>query len=184
MRLIDIKSNLVTSVVQVLVLHDVDRFAFGFGIPCKDSLTTVTRVWSCPKNTSELRKAVERKRCHDIKHSCKSFEYHCVINDWMNETIEACAPSLLIIGGRCAEFNTDKTSIRGNFLTDCKSSSPPCPSSYNSTTSYQYFGCFSNITNGRVTTLRTFISSQNLQETSKLKTANKYKLIKIHSKRL
>ncbi|XP_062591103.1 uncharacterized protein LOC134252633 [Saccostrea cucullata] len=167
------KADFVTYMVQVMVLHDVNRFAYGFVIPCKDSLATVTRVWSCPKNTSELRKAVERKRCNDMKHSCKSFEYHCVINNWMNETIEVCAPSLLIIGGRCAEFNTDKASIRGNFLTDCKLSSPPCPISYNSTTSYKYFGCFSNIMNGRVTTLRTVISSQDLQEASTSNTVYK-----------
>ncbi|XP_062599156.1 uncharacterized protein LOC134260615 isoform X1 [Saccostrea cucullata] len=173
MRLIHTKKYLFTYMVQVMVLQEVDRFAYGFVIPCKDSLATVTRVWSCPNNASELRKAAERKRCHDIKHTCKSFEYHCVINDWMNETIEVCAPSLLIIGGRCAEFNTDKTSIRGNYLTDCKSSTPPCPQSYNSTTSYKYFGCFSNIIKERVTTLRAVISSKNMQETSTTNTIDR-----------
>ncbi|XP_062570545.1 uncharacterized protein LOC134232574 [Saccostrea cucullata] len=127
---------------------------FGYVIPCNDSLKTVSRVLTCPKNLSELEKAIERKSCYKWKHSCKSFEYHCVSNDWTNETIEVCAPSLLIIGGICAEFNTDRRSVRANYFTDCKKSFPACPDSYNSTTSYKYFGCFSNVTERRVTTLQ------------------------------
>uniref|UniRef100_K1PB63 Uncharacterized protein n=1 Tax=Magallana gigas TaxID=29159 RepID=K1PB63_MAGGI len=43
----------------------------------------------------EWKEAAARKGCE--KMTCSSFEYHCVINAWGNETIEVCAPRLLII---------------------------------------------------------------------------------------
>lgn len=35
-----------------------------------------------------------------MSHSCNSssFDYHCVINAWGNETIEVCAPRSVIVG--------------------------------------------------------------------------------------
>lgn len=55
---------------------------------------------SCPQNVDEWNEAASRKGCENISHSCNSssFEYHCVINPWGNETIEVCAPSLTIVG--------------------------------------------------------------------------------------
>lgn len=63
---------------------------------CKDSATTARKVESCPHNVKEWKEAAARKGCE--KMTCSSFEYHCVINAWGNETIEVCAPRLLIIG--------------------------------------------------------------------------------------
>lgn len=53
---------------------------------------------SCPQNVNEWNEAAARKGCEKISHSCSSFVYHCVINAWGNETIEVCAPRLLIVG--------------------------------------------------------------------------------------
>lgn len=67
---------------------------------CIDSATaaTIRIVKSCPQNIKKWNEAAVRKGCEKIKHTCSSFEYHCVINAWGNETIEICAPSLMIIG--------------------------------------------------------------------------------------
>uniref|UniRef100_A0A8W8MLL9 Uncharacterized protein n=1 Tax=Magallana gigas TaxID=29159 RepID=A0A8W8MLL9_MAGGI len=62
---------------------------------CKDSAITVRKVESCPQNVKEWKEAAAWKGCE--KMTCSSFEYHCVINAWGNETIEVCAPRLLII---------------------------------------------------------------------------------------
>lgn len=67
---------------------------------CIDSASAATTriVESCPQNIKKWNEAAVRKGCEKIKHTCSSFEYHCVTNAWGNETIEICAPSLMIIG--------------------------------------------------------------------------------------
>lgn len=65
---------------------------------CKESLSTAEKVTSCPKTAKEWNKAAERKGCKHITNACSSFEYHCVINVWRNETFEVCAPQWNIVG--------------------------------------------------------------------------------------
>lgn len=65
---------------------------------CSASIATAIPVPFCPRTADEWNKAAGRKKCSDMKHNCSSFEYHCVINAWMNETIEVCAPKRIIIG--------------------------------------------------------------------------------------
>lgn len=60
---------------------------------------------SCPQNVKEWNEAAAKKGCKKLSHSCPSFEYHCVINAWGNETIEVCAPSLMIIGKHVGIYN-------------------------------------------------------------------------------
>ncbi|XP_061186484.1 uncharacterized protein LOC133194554 [Saccostrea echinata] len=148
-----------------MVWQNVNKNTFGYVIPCTDSLKTVSNVLSCPKNLSELKKAIERKSCYKWNHSCRSFEYHCVINDWTNETMEVCAPSLLIIGGICTEFNLDEMSIRGSFLTNCTAFDTPCPSVYRSTTSYKYSECYLNLQRRGTSSVKTnFTSSDGMHK--------------------
>lgn len=67
---------------------------------CTDSAVTARKVKSCPQNVKEWNKAATRKGCEQMSHSCNSssFDYHCVINAWGNETIEVCAPRSVIVG--------------------------------------------------------------------------------------
>lgn len=66
---------------------------------CNDnSAATAQIVKSCPQNHKEWIKAAARKGCEQMARFCSSFEYHCVINAWGNETIEVCAPKLQIVG--------------------------------------------------------------------------------------
>ncbi|XP_062599159.1 uncharacterized protein LOC134260618 [Saccostrea cucullata] len=125
-----------------IALHDRSKtFGQGLDIACNDSLATVEPK-QCPRNKAERDVAAAKKNCGSLKNTCRSFEYHCVINEWMNGTIDVCAPSMIIQKGKCAEFSTGFKSIRINFLTDCKKYDPPCPESYNSTEAYKYDGCY------------------------------------------
>lgn len=72
---------------------------------CKESVETATVVGSCPRNASEWNERSIRKNCSTFKHTCSSFEYHCVINTWVNETVEVCAPKTNIIGKRLFKVN-------------------------------------------------------------------------------
>ena len=68
---------------------------------CKESVAaTATTVLSCPSNAKEWDERWLKKGCSQIKQTCSSFEYHCVVNSWLNETIEVCAPGRNIVGKR------------------------------------------------------------------------------------
>lgn len=77
--------------LQVLVKADADN-------KCNESKATAKIVNSCPKTAREWNEAAKKKGCRNNTHSCTSFEYHCVMNAWRNETIEVCAPSWSIVG--------------------------------------------------------------------------------------
>lgn len=59
---------------------------------------------SCPQNVKEWNLEAVKKGCEKMSHSCSSFEYHCVINSWGNETIEVCAPRTKIIGKNTSTY--------------------------------------------------------------------------------
>ena len=60
-------------------------------------------VWMCPTSSDEYDKAANKKQCLQLatKHNCSApdeFKYHCVINSFKNETLEACAHEKIIFG--------------------------------------------------------------------------------------
>lgn len=95
-------------------------------------------VDSCPQTVPEWKEAVRRKNCKSISHNCSKFHYHCVINAWMNQTIEVCAPSVHIVGKVCAEFNFGGNRIMRNDYAKCEK----CPQAYNSSDAFLYTECF------------------------------------------
>lgn len=72
---------------------------------CDDSAETAKIVKSCPQNNNEWNKAAKIKGCEKMSHSCSSFVYHCVINAWGNETIEVCAPPVIIVGTNASQYH-------------------------------------------------------------------------------
>ncbi|XP_048740468.2 uncharacterized protein LOC125654529 [Ostrea edulis] len=112
---------------------------------CKASLGTATSALICPSNEKEYIAAARRKNCSAYKHTCRSFEYHCVLNEWTTSLVEVCAPSTLIVSGKCTEFNKGLQCIRESYLTDCKQFSKPCPPVYNSTQTFMYPGCYDTV---------------------------------------
>lgn len=70
---------------------------------CSVSQDTVQSVPSCPETEEEWRKAAKRKNCSAYAAQCDEpaqFVYHCVINAYINQTLEVCAYSENIIGGK------------------------------------------------------------------------------------
>lgn len=59
---------------------------------CSKSAETVCRVQKCPANQTEWDKAARRKDCSEIQkyNNCAKVEYHCLVNEFRNETIEVC----------------------------------------------------------------------------------------------
>lgn len=115
---------------------------------CEYSLLKVNYVSQCPTDAVSWNKAAERMDCQSIKQNCSGlnpqqhvFQYHCVVNGWMNATLEVCAFNRSILG-YCTEFNTRGAMIQDHYATDCTNHEPPCPSNYNSAEAYKYPTCY------------------------------------------
>ena len=70
---------------------------------CAISNHTVQPVEDCPRTAEEWRKAAAKKNCSAYAHLCDrpgQFVYHCVINPYINETLEVCACSQKIVFGK------------------------------------------------------------------------------------
>lgn len=72
---------------------------------CEYSLLKVNYVRDCPTDAVSWNKAAERMDCQSIKQNCSGlnpqqhvFQYHCVVNGWMNATLEVCAFNRSILG--------------------------------------------------------------------------------------
>lgn len=69
---------------------------------CPNVLSNKT-VEKCPANRDEYEEAARKNQCSQIaaKHNCSAayrYTYHCVINSFLNETLEACSPEKIIFG--------------------------------------------------------------------------------------
>lgn len=67
------------------------------------NVLSIKAVGKCPISKEEYNVAASKKQCSQIaaKHNCSAAKrhiYHCVINSFRNETLEACAPDKIIFG--------------------------------------------------------------------------------------
>nr|XP_034334900.1 uncharacterized protein LOC117692048 [Crassostrea gigas] len=103
-------------------------------------------VKKCPENEEKWREAAARMNCTIYANQCDEPErlvYHCVINTFVNQTLEVCAYAQNILQGHCTEYNIRGNIIQPNVRTNCKAfSQNPCPQLYNSTEAYKYQGCY------------------------------------------
>lgn len=70
---------------------------------CPVSPSTVEIVDNCPDSEKKWRLAAARKNCSAHASQCdkpESLMYHCVINAFVNETLEVCAYRRNIVFGR------------------------------------------------------------------------------------
>lgn len=70
---------------------------------CSISRKTVQIVDECPDSLEKWKKAAMIKNCTAYANQCskpKKLQYHCVINPFVNETIEVCAYAKNIVLGR------------------------------------------------------------------------------------
>ena len=89
-------------------------------LSCSISNQTVQIVDSCPQNEKEWKEASAKKNCSGYAHRCNDPDnllYHCVINPFINETLEVCANVVMIIQGKETCFSHDL--IRREYF--CKS---------------------------------------------------------------
>lgn len=73
------------------------------GESCPISRMTVQVVEECPDSLEMWNRAAERKNCAAFATHCggpKKLQYHCVINPFVNETIEVCAYAQNIVLGK------------------------------------------------------------------------------------
>lgn len=115
-------------------------------VSCSKSRSTVQVVSNCPVTEEELRKASQMKNCSAFASQCSDpdkFVYHCVINPFLNETLEVCAYEKIILLGFCTEYSYSANRIQQSFKTNCtKFSRNPCPPAYSSTEAYKYPECY------------------------------------------
>lgn len=70
---------------------------------CPVSSSTVQIVKDCPDSEEKWREAAARKNCETYASQCsdpKRLVYHCVINPYVNQTLEVCAYAQNIVHGR------------------------------------------------------------------------------------
>eukprot|EP00105_Crassostrea_gigas_P041389 XP_019925537.1 PREDICTED: uncharacterized protein LOC105334874 isoform X1 [Crassostrea gigas] len=114
--------------------------------------------------------AAKSMNCESLIHNCLpntkhrfntkpvKFQYHCLINAWINATLEVCAFNRTIIG-HCAEFNLGGATVQDNYDADCTKHDPPCPSSYSSAEAYKYKTCYKLVAQRRKRTQNELKSS-------------------------
>lgn len=149
-------------ILLVLFYNEVSAFT-----KCQSSISTVRYVSHCPGDAFSWHMAASKMNCDSIQQECSkslgldpqryTFQYHCLMNSWMNATVEMCALNRSILG-YCAEFNTDGALIQENYNADCRKVYWPCPNIYNSAEAYKYQSCYDLVYNMR------FLSPNSSQE--------------------
>lgn len=125
------------------IFTEVSSFTF-----CEESAATMRYVNRCPTDSESWKIAAKNMNCESIKQNCSSvrhhFQYHCVINAWMNATLEVCAPNRTIFG-HCTEYSIMGHVIQENYAAACARYDPPCPQVYNSAEAYKYQRCYERV---------------------------------------
>lgn len=113
---------------------------------CNISRSTVQIVEDCPRSEETWREAAARKNCASYASQCsepEKLKYHCVINPFINQTLEVCAYAQNIVLGFCAEYSVSGNMIQESAETNCPNfKKNPCPIFYRSTEAYKYPGCY------------------------------------------
>lgn len=70
---------------------------------CDVSRSTIQIVKNCPESEEKWREAAARKSCAAYANQCsdpKRLVYHCLLNEYINQTLEVCAYAQNIVLGR------------------------------------------------------------------------------------
>lgn len=133
--------------VLCIVLHGIEKTTVALSDSCEVTRSTVQVVENCPGSEREWIKAATRKNCFANSSQCsepRRLVYHCVINPYVNQTLEVCAYAQNIISGHCASYYFSGNLILKNLRTNCSAfEEKPCPNTfYRSDKAYNYPGCF------------------------------------------
>lgn len=129
-----------------IILHREAKTLVAGSNSCEVTRSTVQVVDGCPDSEESWREAAVRKKCDVHAKQCSEPErlvYHCVINPYVNQTLELCAYSQNIVGGTCTSYVISGNVIQENWRTDCsKFKENACPPYYRSDVAYKYQGCY------------------------------------------
>ncbi|XP_062608267.1 uncharacterized protein LOC134270108 [Saccostrea cucullata] len=131
--------------------------------PCITSNETLKYVDHCPTTRKEWQEQSLQKNCNKINQNCterNNFQYHCLINELVNQTVEVCAPVTEILGHKCAEYNVIGTRIQDNAVLNCTD----CPFRFNSNEAFKYQQCYQNAIQRQATENGTGAQCDNLTE--------------------
>ncbi|XP_065926907.1 uncharacterized protein [Magallana gigas] len=113
---------------------------------CPVSPSTVEIVDNCPDSEERWRQAAARKNCTAHASSCSEPDrlvYHCLINSFVNQTLEVCAYGRIIVLGYCTEYSLGGNIVQQSFRATCTQfTEDPCPLGYPSTDAYKYPSCY------------------------------------------
>lgn len=89
---------------QLITIHYfTQKMSKANGESCPISRMTVKVVEECPDSLEKWNRAARKKNCEAFATQCggpKKLQYHCVINPFVNETIEVCAYAQTIVFGK------------------------------------------------------------------------------------
>lgn len=113
---------------------------------CRNQFHSLDVVASCPTTKREFDIAARRKNCTRLSYAAdkmcrKPYVYHCVINEFRNQTLEVCAPTKLMFD-YCTEFNVGGGVIQRHAQGRCNSVFPKCDKQYISSDAYKYPDCY------------------------------------------
>lgn len=133
--------------VSCIFLYGMGKATVALSNSCEVSRSTVQVVDSCPDSEEKWKEAAARKNCYANSSQCSEptrLVYHCVINPYVNQTLEVCAYAQNIVQGNCASYYYSGNLIRRNSRTNCSAfKEKPCPSTfYRSAKAYNYPGCY------------------------------------------
>lgn len=132
--------------VMCIVLHGIGKTSVAYNNSCDKSRSTVQIVEDCPVSEEKWSEAAKRKRCDIPAKQCSEPDrlvYHCVINPYVNQTIEVCAYAQNIVLGRCTSYDISGNEIKENWSADCSEfKENACPQVYRSNVAYKYQGCY------------------------------------------
>lgn len=104
---------------------------------------TVKPVDSCPKSAQEYAEKASIFNCPEM---C---DYHCVLNTMRTSLVELCAPTKLINGKVCPEYNYKGGIVQRNVYAPCDA----CPEMYRSNETFKYIECITTTDDVTSTTL-------------------------------
>lgn len=146
-------SNNIQLLILLLILL-LCKFETIGTVTCEKVVYDIKIVQECPTSKDGWVKKAYYKKCTDKaeRNNCTKaayrHQYHCLINAYLNETLEVCAPERIIFGF-CAEFNVAGRVIQRHKSAECNKVFPKCDGIYSSINAYKYPDCYKLVNQNR-----------------------------------
>lgn len=132
--------------VICIVLHGIGKRTVALSNSCEVARVTTQVVDGCPDSEEKWKERAATKNCTAFASQCAEPErlvYHCVINQYVTQTLEVCAYAQNIVYGHCTSYSLSGNLILQNLRTNCSAfKDKPCPKVYRSDKAYNYPECY------------------------------------------